>query len=77
MDYMRNNGVYLDKNTLSNLADSIYGRGNDYDPRFIQDYSTLLRGGNIQKGYYDLSNVPITGLGNVNIIDILKRYYGR
>lgn len=77
MNYMRNNGVYLDKNTLSNLADSIYGRGNDYDPQFMRDYNTLLRGGNINRGYYDLRNVPINGLGNVNILDILRRYYGR
>lgn len=77
MDYMRNNGVYLDKNILSNLADSIYGRGNEDNPRFMQDYNTLLNSGNIKKGYYDLSNVPITGLGNVDILSILRRYYGR
>lgn len=77
MNYMRNNGVYLDKNTLSNLADSIYGRGNDYDPQFMRDYNTLLNSGNINRGYYDLRNVPIAGLGNVNILDILRRYYGR
>lgn len=74
---MKNNGIFLDKNVLGQLADSIYRQGDDYNPQFIKDYNKLSRGGRIQPGYYDLSSVSIPGLGEVNILDIIKRYYGR
>lgn len=76
MNYMNNNGVYLDRNILGQLANSIYSRG-DNTPQFIADYNTLARGGRIQPGYYNLNQVPIGGLGNVDIYSILQRYYGQ
>lgn len=80
MDYMRNNGVYLDQNVLQAIANNILNdaRGGYYNnpTAQINDYNTLNRMGRMQRGYYDLRQVPVGGMGNVNLWDIIRRYNG-
>lgn len=83
MDYMRNNGVYLDESILRKLAENIYkqydnNRGiinSNYGMNW--DIGTLTRPKRFQVGYYDLTNVPIHGSGNVDIQSMLDNWFSR
>lgn len=63
MNYLQNNGVYLDNNILGKLANNIYRDYRmGYKPMgidFQNDYDTLkILQQTLPAGYYNLQNVP-------------------